>query len=40
MRLTRESGAWLPSLSGEARLVFEGRLGELGSLATGEARSR
>ncbi len=25
----RDDGAWLPSLSGEARLVFEGRIGEL-----------
>ncbi|MDB4884606.1 MAG: Diaminopimelate epimerase [Gemmatimonadetes bacterium] len=29
VRLARVSGAWLPSLSGEARLVFEGRFGEL-----------
>lgn len=30
VRLTRSAGAWQPSLSGEARLVFEGRFGELG----------
>jgi diaminopimelate epimerase len=29
VRLTRTGGSWLPSLSGEARLVFEGRFGEL-----------
>ena len=30
IRLARRAdGAWLPSLSGEARLVFEGRFGEL-----------
>jgi diaminopimelate epimerase len=32
VRLARASGAWLPSLSGEARLVFEGRFGELRGL--------
>ena len=30
VRLTRSDGQWLPSLSGEARIVFEGRFGELG----------
>jgi diaminopimelate epimerase len=29
VRLTRSGDAWLPSLSGEGRLVFEGRQGEL-----------
>jgi len=29
VRLSRSGSDWLPSLSGEARLVFEGRLGEL-----------
>lgn len=29
VRLQRVDGAWRPSLSGEGRLVFEGRLGEL-----------
>jgi diaminopimelate epimerase len=29
VRLRRDSGSWHPSLSGEARLVFEGRFGEL-----------
>lgn len=29
VRLTRASGAWLPSLSGEARIVFQGQFGEL-----------
>lgn len=29
VRLSRSEGGWLPSLSGEARIVFEGRLGEL-----------
>ena len=29
VRLARTAGGWLPSLSGEARIVFEGRLGEL-----------
>ena len=29
VRLGRGSGGWQPSLSGEARLVFEGRFGEL-----------
>lgn len=29
VRLERSGSAWLPSLSGEARLVFEGRLAEL-----------
>ncbi len=29
VRLRRASEGWLPSLSGEARLVFEGRFGEL-----------
>jgi diaminopimelate epimerase len=28
VRLRRESSAWLPSLSGEARIVYEGRLAE------------
>lgn len=32
VRLTRSSRSWLPSLSGEARLVFEGRLGEFSTL--------
>jgi len=32
VRVTRSSGGWLPSLSGEARLVFEGRFGELEGL--------
>ena len=32
VRLTRSAGAWLPSLSGEARVVFEGRLGEFSTL--------
>jgi diaminopimelate epimerase len=31
VRLSRLHGGWQPSLSGEARLVFEGRMGELGS---------
>jgi diaminopimelate epimerase len=31
VRLARLGGAWQPSLSGEARLVFEGRFGELES---------
>ena len=29
VRLRRLSDGWLPSLSGEARIVFEGRLGEI-----------
>jgi diaminopimelate epimerase len=29
VRLEHHEGAWLPSLSGEARVVFEGRFGEL-----------
>ena len=29
VRLSRGSDGWHPSLSGEARLVFEGRFGEL-----------
>ena len=29
VRLERRGDAWLPSLSGEARIVFEGRFGEL-----------
>ena len=29
VRLRREGGVWLPSLGGEGRLVFEGRLAEL-----------
>lgn len=29
VRLGRGAGGWLPSLSGEARVVFEGRFGEL-----------
>lgn len=29
VRLARANGGWIPSLSGEARLVFEGRFGEL-----------
>lgn len=29
VRLSREPAGWRPSLSGEARMVFEGRLGEL-----------
>ena len=29
VRLTRSGNGWQPSLSGEARIVFEGRLGEL-----------
>ena len=29
VRLARAGDAWLPSLSGEARIVFEGRFGEL-----------
>lgn len=29
VRLTKSSEGWQPSLSGEARIVFEGRLGEL-----------
>jgi diaminopimelate epimerase len=29
VRLTRAGGSWRPSLSGEARVVFEGRFGEL-----------
>ena len=32
VRVTRSSGAWLPSLSGETRLVFEGRIGEVDGL--------
>jgi len=28
VRLQREAGGWTPSLSGEARIVFEGRFGE------------
>lgn len=32
VRLRRSADAWLPSLSGEARLVFEGRFGELADL--------
>ena len=29
VRLTKAEAGWLPSLSGEARIVFEGRFGEL-----------
>ena len=29
VRLTRSEAGWLPSLSGEARIVFEGRFGEV-----------
>ena len=29
VRLTRLGSAWMPSLAGEARIVFEGRFGEL-----------
>jgi diaminopimelate epimerase len=29
VRLERTSAGWIPSLSGEARIVFEGRLGEV-----------
>jgi hypothetical protein len=29
VRLSRSADGWSPSLSGEARLVFEGRFGEL-----------
>ena len=29
VRLTRPRSGWLPSLSGEARMVFQGRFGEL-----------
>jgi diaminopimelate epimerase len=29
VRVTRRDGDWLPSLSGEARIVFEGRFGDL-----------
>jgi diaminopimelate epimerase len=29
VRLRRDAGGWSPSLAGEARLVFEGRFGEL-----------
>jgi diaminopimelate epimerase len=29
VRLDRAPGGWTPALSGEARLVFEGRIGEL-----------
>ena len=34
VRLSRSGGGWLPSLSGEARIVFEGRLGEIQELGT------
>ena len=32
VRLARDSGSWLPSLSGEARLVFTGTFGEFAGL--------
>lgn len=35
VRLIREHDGWRPSLSGEARLVFEGRIGELEPPTTG-----